>query len=132
MENFINESKQWLGDMLFLAKMKLRLKMACKMADYKHYIQNRKYYVVPTLSGGLMVVDRDQVKVQKKNGLISKNSGALELQDKAFYYTPTERNGVAASKEDRIRMAKKYRAYVRVLRRVKPSIGTPVKKKRHN
>lgn len=129
MREFINEIKEWLEEVFFLAKVKLRLKMAIRMAEYKHYISNKKYYVLPSIDGGLMVIDRSRIKLKKKQGLIPNSYQALELQEKAFYYTPNVRGGTGASYEERVAMKKRHDNYIRNLRRLKVKIGNPVPKR---
>ena len=119
--------KVWAQEMLFLLKMKLRLKMAIKMAEYKHYISSKKYYVLPDDSGGLMVVGRDQIPMQKKRGRIKSGYGAFELSNLAFYITAAYRGGEGAPTFwERKKMEVNYRKFCRRIAILKPQIGTSV------
>jgi hypothetical protein len=124
--NFIREIWQ-----LFI--IKTRLRMAIKMADMKHFINDRKYYVLPEKnSGGLMVVSRQEVKIHRKRNTIDRATGAVELSQMSFYHTPVTRNAKdGITFKDRIEARNRYIRWQKTLNPVfnKMKVGTPVYRK---
>lgn len=57
--------KMDIKEFIFLVKMKFKLRLYMKLADYKHFITSDKYFVIPWLGGGMDVVSRNQIKERK-------------------------------------------------------------------
>jgi len=130
MNKFIKEVKNDVSNLWVLLKVKWRLYAAIKMADYKHFINNKKYYVMPHgKSQGIMVISREEIKVLKKKGIISKHAGAIEFQNESFYYTPSQRGKYdGPSLRERHEMRNRYTKYAKLLSPVmsKIKVGSTV------
>lgn len=135
-KTFVIATYNWLREMFLLLQLKYRLKYAIKMADVKHYISDKRYFVYPDVrTGGLLVLNNDQIKVQKKRGLIDKKADYLKIRERAFYATATRRYGKdAPTKEEQFEMRKKYikwqKALSPITNRAKVGIPTKMKKKK--
>ena len=123
MKKRILELKENILELLNLIFLKIKVKLAIKMADYKHYISNKCYYVIPFTDGGLMVVCNKDIKLKKKQGLIDKNDNHLDISEKALYWTAIYR-GKSLDLDERIKMAKNYQKWLKVASKLK--IGNPV------
>ena len=117
--------KEEILQLINLWLLKLKVKLAMKMADYKHYITNKRYYVIPFTDGGIMVVNNEDIKLKKKEGLIKKNSNHLDISEKALYWTPVYRND-SLTLEDRKKMMNNYSKWIKIAAKLK--IGNPVTK----
>lgn len=121
--NFIQETLSWFKEMVFLIKMKLKLKMYMKLADYKHFIMSKRYFVIPSIASGLDVICADQIQEYKKNGIIRKHDGYLEISAKAFYITATQRGGNdSPTLEQRRVMMERYQKFTKMVKPFNPQI----------
>lgn len=92
-------------EFIFLLKMKFKLRIYMKLADYKHFITSDKYFVIPWIGGGMDVVSRHQIK-ERKNGSIKrrkkpkkgKKQVSPEKHDHADITGKTERKNSATMK----------------------------------
>ncbi len=121
--------KDYLRTEWILFKLKLRLKAAIRLTEYKHFINNRKYWILPEQStGGIIVANRDELKYYKRKGVFPKHYGNIEFTRMAFYATAEDRSGKQRpSKEELADMRKKYYRYARILKPVSrmAKVGTP-------
>lgn len=114
--------KQEILQLINLWFLKLKVKLAMKMADYKHYITNKRYYVIPFTDGGIMVVNNEDIKLKKKEGLINKRCNHIDISAKALYWTAVYRND-SLDISDRVHMYRNYRNWVKIAAKLK--IGNP-------
>lgn len=114
--------KQEILQLINLWFLKLKVKLAMKMADYKHYITNKRYYVIPFTDGGIMVVNNEDIKLKKKEGLINKRCNHIDISAKALYWTAVYRND-SLDMSDRVHMYRNYRSWVKIAAKLK--IGNP-------
>lgn len=66
----------------------LRYRRAVQMADEAHAKDKDRYYVMPSMDGKLLVMDRKNFRNLKKKGYIAKNATMQNAIDECFYYTP--------------------------------------------
>lgn len=66
----------------------LRFREAVIMADDAHAKDSDRYYVMPTMNGKLMVMDRKNFRILKQKGYIAKNASMQSAIRECFYYTP--------------------------------------------
>jgi hypothetical protein len=109
---FLIAACDWIADMRQLLIIHLRLAMAIKLADQKHFINDKRYWVLPEpRSRGLLVVHEREIKSYKKIGLIDRHKGAAELAQECFYRTSTYRG-----KKDGMSPEEKQTARARYIR----------------
>lgn len=66
----------------------LRYRRAVQMADDAHDKDGDRYYVMPTMEGKLMVMDRKNFRNLKRKGYIHKDATMQNAIEECFYYTP--------------------------------------------
>ena len=66
----------------------LRYRKAVQMADDAHAKDQDRYYVMPSMDGKLLVMDRKNFRILKKKGYIAKNATIQNAIDECFYFTP--------------------------------------------
>ena len=77
MYNFIRHFKDY-----------LRLRAAIRTADEQHAKDGDRYYVVPSLDGQLLIMDRKNFKALKLKHYIEKKVTLNDLRRECFYHTP--------------------------------------------
>lgn len=70
----------------------LRYREAVKKADEAHMKTGERYYVIPSTSGKLIIMDRFNFRGLKKKHFINQNARIRDLVNECFYLTPY-RNG---------------------------------------
>lgn len=70
----------------------LRYREAVKKADKEHLKTGERYYVMPSTSGKLIIMDRLNFRGLKKKHYVSHNAKVRDLVNECFYLTPY-RNG---------------------------------------
>lgn len=69
-------------------KSYVQLREAVKRADAAHAKTGQRYYVMPSMSGKLLVLDRDGFRVLKKKKYISRHAKMRDVLNECFYFTP--------------------------------------------
>jgi len=64
--NYLQSLKLDFKQYVFLLKMKIKLKIHMKLADYKHFITNKRYFVTPAVGYGMRVLCNTEIKHEKK------------------------------------------------------------------
>lgn len=64
--NYLQSLKLDFKQYVFLLKMKIKLKIHMKLADYKHFITNKRYFVIPAVGYGMRVLCNTEIKYEKK------------------------------------------------------------------
>ncbi len=64
-----------------------RVNRARKIADLKHSIDGKRYYVLEDPSGRLHILSRKDILKYKKAGAINKGAGFDEIISRALYFT---------------------------------------------
>lgn len=65
----------------------LRYRRAVQMADEAHAKDKDRYYVMPSMDGKLLVMDRKNFRNLKRKGYIAKNATMQNAIDECFYFT---------------------------------------------
>lgn len=122
------EVKTWCKQAWFMFKITVRLKMAIRLCRYKHYINNRKYWILPERTSGMIIANRNELKYYKKKGLFPSRWGNIEFTERAFYCTAEDRNGLNPPKKEDLATMKKN--YFKWCKRLSPlykvaKVGTP-------
>ncbi|MDR1883066.1 MAG: hypothetical protein LBR26_09860 [Prevotella sp.] len=133
---FLIAAKNWIAQIWLLLILKLRLRMAIKLADMKHFITDKRYFVYPdTKTGGLFILNNDEITLKKKQKIISRNQKYLEIRDRCFYATATKRYGHdAPNREEKIEMRRRYIRWQKTLKPVlnKAKVGIPLIKRKQS
>lgn len=79
-----------------------RLHKAMEMADNAHASEGGRYYVVPTSTDKLMVLDRHSFRNLKQKGYVPKKYNIKTLETECFYCTPY-RNGKGGLSKEQIK-----------------------------
>lgn len=87
-------------------KARLTLERAVKMADEAYARTSERYYVMPSMDGKLVVMNRQDLKLLKRKGYVGKFATVEQIAREAFYFTPY-RNGDGAMTRDDISDRKK-------------------------
>lgn len=69
-------------------KAKIKLKKAIMLADEKHAQTGERYYVMPSLDGMLLVMDRKSFRKMKMKHYITKDAKVADMVRESFYFTP--------------------------------------------
>ena len=94
----------------------LRLKYAIDKADQAHMKTGDRYYVMPNYNGKLIIMNRRQFRLLKKQERIPQKACVFDLQKECFYCTPYQ-NGQGALPENIIQAKRKmYLEYVEHIR----------------
>jgi len=64
------------------------IKKAKKLAQRRHAVDGRRYYVLPDWNGDLMVLNNREIDQLKRHGVMSKRVNVKHLLDEAVYFTP--------------------------------------------
>ncbi len=80
--------------MNFFQKLKagLMYREAVRKADRAHDEDGKRYYVMPSAEGKLLIVDRENFRILKRKHYISGKATVQDLLNECFYHTPY-RNG---------------------------------------
>ncbi len=76
-------------------KARLTYREAVRKADKVHAQDGRRYYVMPSAEGKLLIMDRENFRILKRKHYINSRARVQDLMDECFYYTPY-RNGECA------------------------------------
>lgn len=66
----------------------LRYREAVRKADSAHARTGERYYVMPTVNGNLIVMDRAGFRMMKKKRYINPHAKVRDLIGECFYMTP--------------------------------------------
>lgn len=66
----------------------LRLRKAIIMADERHAQDSDRYYVVPSMDGQLLIMDRKNFRLMKRKHYIAQETTLNDLRRMCFYHTP--------------------------------------------
>ena len=66
----------------------LRYREAVELADEAHAKDSDRYYVMPSMDGKLLVMDRKNFRELKRKGYIRKDATIQNAITECFYYTP--------------------------------------------
>ncbi|MBR0264203.1 MAG: hypothetical protein IJQ60_10025 [Prevotella sp.] len=66
----------------------LRLREAVNTADEHHAKDGDRYYVMPSLDGKLVIMDRKNFRLLKRKHYISQDVTLNQLRSECFYHTP--------------------------------------------
>ncbi|GAB6121089.1 hypothetical protein [Dysgonomonas termitidis] len=131
---FLIATKNWIIEIWLLFILGLRLRMAIKLADMKHFIRDKRYFVYPDrISGGLLVLNNDEIDIRKKQKLMPPGMKYLEIRNRCFYVTATKRYGTDAPTEiEKKEMRDRYLNWQKLLKPFfrKARVGIPVVKKK--
>ena len=87
----------------------LRYREAVKKADKAHAQTGERYYVMPTVNGKLIVMDRANFRIMKKKHYLNQNAKVRDLINESFYMTPYRLgNGYLDKKGRRIKLLLYY------------------------
>lgn len=87
----------------------LRYREAVKKADKAHAQTGERYYVMPTVNGKLIVMDRANFRIMKKKHYLNPNATVRDLINESFYMTPYRLgNGYLDKKGRRIKLLLYY------------------------
>lgn len=101
----------------------LRYREAVNKADDAHAKTGERYYVMPSTSGKLLIMDRINFRAMKKKHYINHNANVRDLVNECFYLTPY-RNGDGYLDEEgkKIKLALYY-SWCEVFRKQKKGKG---------
>lgn len=95
----------------------LRLREAVNTADEHHAKDGDRYYVMPSLDGKLVIMDRKNFRLLKRKHYIAQNVTLNQLRSECFYHTPyangTDRMPAIVRKE----RAEKYYEWITTWRK---------------
>ena len=95
---------------------------AVRLADAQHEKNHSRYYVVPSKSGKLMVVDRKNFRILKRKHYVNSTATLKDMEIECFYHTPHGNESGKLSHQDIAFKRRKYFAYCRTIRSRRPSI----------
>ncbi len=73
--------------------------IAVQKADDAHRENGERYYVMPSMDGKLVIVDRRNFRLLKRKHYINKEANIATMQKECFYCTPY-RNGSGAMPDE--------------------------------
>lgn len=76
-------------------KARLTYREAVRRADKAHAEDGRRYYVMPSAEGKLLIMDRENFRILKHKHYINSKATVKDLLNECFYFTPY-RNGDGA------------------------------------
>lgn len=122
----MNKLKRWLRaakrmfdkyfNAFYCLKDYLRYRKAVMMADDAHAKDGDRYYVMPSMDGKLLVMDRKNFRALKRKGYIQKNATMQSAIAECFYYT--SRIGGAEVMPEHVRTMKysEYKSWCKAMR----------------
>lgn len=105
MYNFIRHFKDY-----------LRLRAAIRTADEQHAKDGDRYYVVPSLDGQLLIMDRKNFRKMKRKHYIDQKATLNDLRRECFYHTPYANGTDFMPAYVRKERAESYYAWANVIR----------------
>lgn len=89
----------------------LKLREAIIMADEQHAKDGDCYYVIPSLDGKLLIMDRKNFKRLKLKHYIPKDATIQQLRKECFYHTPYADGSYCLTPFHRKQLAQNYYAW---------------------
>ena len=89
----------------------LKLREAIIMADEQHAKDGDCYYVIPSLDGTLLIMDKKNFKRLKLKHYIPKDATIQHLRQECFYHTPYADGSYRLDAFNRKRLADNYYAW---------------------
>lgn len=107
--------------MNFITKLraKVKLKKAIMLADEKHASTGERYYVMPSLDGMLLVMDRKSFRKMKLKHYIPQNAKVADMVRESFYFTPYGNGSCAITGMQMERKRNEYFLWVEAMKRKK-------------
>lgn len=117
--------RKWLGraERFFLTPVNnlrdyLRYREAVIMADEAHAKDSDRYYVMPSMDGKLLVMDRKNFRRLKRKGYIHKNATMQNAIRECFYYTPGLANAGVITEDALKRKYAEYKKWCKAMRMI--------------
>ena len=98
-------------------RAKLNLQRAIRMAEEAHKNNGKRYYVMPSQNGKLIVMDRANFRKLRQKHYIPQDRKITDATEACFYFTANGA-GETMSKELRQEKERKYRAFLSYKRRL--------------
>ncbi len=105
----------------FIKKLRLRLmyREAIRKADRAHADDGRRYYVLPSAEGKLLIMDRENFRILKHKRYINGKATVKDLLNECFYCTPY-RNGDGVLSPDQLKLKRRqYRSWCNAILKLK-------------
>ena len=93
----------------------LRYREAVEMADAAHEKDSDRYYVMPSMDGKLIIVDRKNFRLLKRKGYISKTATMGSTITECFYFTQNVQR-IPISEEWRKKKYDQYKEWCKAMR----------------
>ena len=93
----------------------LRYREAVEIADAAHEKDSDRYYVMPSMDGKLIIVDRKNFRLLKRKGYISKTATMGSTITECFYFTPNIQR-IPISEEWRRKKYDQYKKWCKAMR----------------
>lgn len=92
---------------------------AIRKADRAHAKDGRRYYVLPSAEGKLLIMDRENFRILKQKHYINHRARVQDLLDECFYCTPY-RYGDGVLSHDELKLKKQqYLSWCRAYHKLK-------------
>ena len=95
----------------------LRYREAVEMADAAHAKDSDRYYIMPSMDGKLIIVDRKNFRLLKRKGYISKTATMGSTITECFYFTPNIQR-IPISEEWRMKKYDQYKKWCKAMRMI--------------
>ena len=106
----------WMWEPYYLLKDYLRYLRAVELADAAHEKDHDRYYVMPTMDGKLMVMDRKNFRQLKQKGYIHKDARMHNAIAECFYFTPKIGEMEPISTQVRKQKYSEYKAWCKAMK----------------
>ena len=93
----------------------LRYREAVEMADAAYAKDSDRYYVMPSMDGKLIIVDRKNFRLLKRKGYISKTATMGSTITECFYFTPNVQR-IPINEEWRKKKYEQYKKWCKAMR----------------
>jgi hypothetical protein len=100
-------------------KSSLMYREAVRKADRAHADDGRRYYVLPSAEGKLLIMDRENFRILKHKHYIDSRARVQDLVDECFYCTPYRNGDGALPPEQQAIKRKQYFSWYRAFSRLK-------------
>lgn len=92
---------------------------ATRKADKAHADDGKRYYVLPSAEGKLLIMDRENFRILKHKHYINSSARVQDLVNECFYCTPY-RNGDGALSPEQLNIKRQqYRSWRKAFHRIK-------------
>lgn len=97
----------------------LQLREAVHQADKAHAETGERYYVLPSMDGKLVIMNRINFRKLKQKSYIDHKIKIADLVAESFYFTPYANGGSYITKDFLKRKAKSYYSWIEANHKIK-------------